>query len=356
MNSSSTVRALALGVVATVVAVSGGRPATADPVADFYKGKTVQIIIGAGMGGSYGLYAQLAARHLAGKIPGHPTIVVQSMPGAGGLKALAYEYNVAQKDGSVLAVPHAEVLQETVLDEKARFNAAKYNWIGRFVDVDLVGIALAKSGVTSLDVAKRRQVIVGSTGLRSVTGMVPVLFNRIAGTKFKIVVGYKGVDEMFLAQQKGEIEVVPASWVIAKVLHANEFKSGAMVAIFSTALERSAELPNTPTITEFGRNDDEKMFLRIYFAGGMVGRALATPPGVPAERVNALRAAFDAAVTDKGFEADVAKRHISINVMHGAQLASRIGKVMELTPAQVAKARKIYGDVLASVQGKGKGK
>jgi tripartite-type tricarboxylate transporter receptor subunit TctC len=345
-------RAAALGAVAA--AFIGLQPAAADPVADFYKGKTVQVIVGAGMGGSYGLYGQLAARHIAARIPGSPTVVVQSMPGAGGLKALAYEYNVAARDGSILAIPHAEVLQETVLNEKARFDAAKFSWIGRFVDVDLVGFALAKSGVTSLDVAKRRQVIVGSTGLRSVTGMVPVLFNRIAGTKFKIVVGYKGVDEMFLAQQKGEVEVVPASWVIAKVLHANDLKSGSMVAIFSTALERSAELPNTPSITEFGRNDDEKMFLRVYFAGGMVGRALAAPPGVPAERLAALRKAFDAGVADPGFAADVAKRSISINVMRGEELAARIDKVMQLTPAQVAKARKIYADVLASVQDKGK--
>ena len=158
MNPITMARAISLGVLAAVVAgSSGARSAAADPVADFYKGKTVQIIIGAGMGGSYGLYAQLAARHIADKIPGRPTVVVQSMPGAGGLKALAYEYNVAQKDGSVLAVPHAEVLQETVLNEKARFDAAKYGWIGRFVDVDLIGIALAKSGVTSLDVAKQAQ-------------------------------------------------------------------------------------------------------------------------------------------------------------------------------------------------------
>ena len=355
MDPITMARAISLGVLAAVIAgSSGARPAAADPVADFYKGKTVQIIIGAGMGGSYGLYGQLAARHIASRIPGNPTVLVQSMPGAGGLKALAYEYNVAAKDGSILAVPHAEVLQETVLNEKARFNAAKFNWIGRFVDVDLVGIALTKTGVASLDVAKRRQVIVGSTGLRSVTGMVPVLFNRVAGTKFKIVVGYKGVDEMFLAQQKGEIEVVPASWVIAKVLHAEDFKNGSMVAIFSTALERSAALPNTPTITEFGRDDDEKMFLRIYFAGGTVGRALAAPPGVPAERVKALRAAFNAAVADKGFAADVDKRKISINTMPGEELAARVDKVMELTPAQTAKARKIYADVLASVQDKGK--
>ena len=127
MNPITMARAISLGVLAAVVAgSSGARSAAADPVADFYKGKTVQIIIGAGMGGSYGLYAQLAARHIADKIPGRPTVVVQSMPGAGGLKALAYEYNVAQKDGSVLAVPHAEVLQETVLNEKARFDAAKY--------------------------------------------------------------------------------------------------------------------------------------------------------------------------------------------------------------------------------------
>lgn len=351
MKRISMARAAAFGAVLSLCAGTTGT-AMADAVADFYKNRTITIVFGAGMGGSYGLYSQLATRHIGKKMPGTPNVIIQSMPGAGGMKALNYMYNAAPKDGSFIGLVHQEVLQETILNPQARFDAGKFNWIGRFVDVDYIGVVPAKLGVKSLDDARKKQVIAGATGMRAASGLAPEVFNRTTGTKFKVVAGYKGVDEMFLAQEKGEVDLVTATWVIVKVIRGAQIKSGALIPIYAMSLERMADLPNTPSITEFGRNEAETMFLRIWAAGGTVGRSLAAPPGTPADRVKALRAAFDAMVAEPGFKTDTEQKNISINTMAGEALAQRVQKVLQLTPEQVESTRKVYGDLLASIREK----
>ena len=190
MRDRSMTGAASVGVLTAIsigACLLASQPASADAVADFYKGKTVTIIIGSGFGGSYGLYSQLAARHIGKFMPGKPTVIVQSMPGAGGLKAIAYAYNAAARDGSVISVPQQEVLEETILDPKVRFDVRKFQWIGRFVDVDYIGVVTDKLGVKSLDDARKKQVVAGATGARAASGLAPQIFNRWAGTKFKVV-------------------------------------------------------------------------------------------------------------------------------------------------------------------------
>jgi tripartite-type tricarboxylate transporter receptor subunit TctC len=278
------------------------------------------------------------------------------MPGAAGLKELAYTYNAAPKDGSVIDLAHQEVLQESILNEKARFDARKFNWIGRFVDVDYIGVVTARSGVKSIDDARKKQIVAGATGARGASAIGPELFNRTAGTKFKVVAGYKGTDEMFLAQEKGEVDMVTATWVIVRAAHADAFKSGKLIPICAMALERIPDLPNVPTITEFGSDPAVRTFVRIWAAGGTVGRALATPPGVPAERVQALRTAFDRMLADPAFKADIDKHKTPFNPMSGEKLAQRIQQVATLSPAEIASSRKLYAALLSSKSAKGKRK
>lgn len=342
--------AVAISFIAATVATSA--MADTKAVADFYRGKTVTVHFGGGMGGSYWLYSQLAASHLGKHIPGNPTLVIQSMPGAGGLKGLNYSYNAAPKDGSFITLAHAEVLQETILNPQSKFNAKDYQWVGRLTDIVSLAVASKKSGVKTLDDARKRQVIVGATGLRSWTGFAPMLFNRVADTKFRIVAGYKGADEMFHAMEKNEIEVAPVSWVVVKVRQAAALKSGDIVPLFVIALDRMNEFPNTPTITEFGRNDGEKLFLQVFAGNGMIGRALATPPGVPAERVQALRNAFDKMIADPAFLAYTREKNIDLNPLKGAALAARINKVMDMKPEQVERTRKVYAEMLEAIKDK----
>lgn len=351
MKVTQATRSASVGLlVAAALAGStlGSRSAAADNVADFYKGKTVQIIIGAGFGGSYGLYSQLAARHIGKYIPGHPKVIVQSMPGAGGLKALAYAYNAAPKDGTYIILAHQEVLQETILDPKARFDVRKFQWIGRFVNVDYVGVVTNKSDIKSLADARKKTVIAGATGARAASALAPQLFNMYAGTKFKIVAGYKGTAGMFLAQKRGEVDLVTATLVIIKAAHDEAYKSGELVPIFAMSLGRIPELPKVPSITEFGHTAAEKSFLKIWAAGGTIGRSLAAPPGVPAVRVAAFRTAFNKMITDPAFKADVAKHGTPFDPMSGKELTARIDKVMQITPKQIAATRKVYADLLAS--------
>ncbi len=343
-------RSSMLLAVACGAAIQAGAAFAADPVADFYKGKDVQVVIGADVGGSYGLYGQLAVRHLKKHIPGQPNLVLQSMPGAGGLKALGYTYTAAPKDGTVITIAHAEVLFETLLVEGNPFNAKDYRWIGRMMDADFVGLVTKKSGVANLDDAKKKQVIVGATGINSVTAVGPQLFNEFIGTKFKIVSGYKGTNEIFFAMEKGEADSIAVSWVTAAYIQGEKLKSGELIPVYAVAGERLKELPNVPNITEFGRTPTEKAFVEIYASSALIGRALAAPPGVPADRIQALRVAFQNMVKDPEFLADAKDKNIPVNLMAGEKLDAEVTRIMATPKDVVDGAKTFYKKLLADIE------
>lgn len=343
-------RHLVMLAAACVALIPGKIVLAADPVADFYKGKDVQVVIGADVGGSYGLYGQMVVRHLKKHVPGSPNLVLQSMPGAGGLKALGYTYNAAPKDGTVITVAHAEVLFETLLVDGNPFNAKDYKWIGRMMDADFVGLVTKKSGVANLEDAKKKQVIVGATGVNSVTAVGPQMFNDYAGTKFKIVSGYKGTNDIFFAMEKGEADSIAVSWVTAAFIHGDKLKSGELIPIYAVAGERLKELPNVPNITEFGRNPTEKAFIDIYSSSALIGRAVATPPGVPDDRVAALRAAFDKMAKDPEFLADTKEKNIPLNIMSGETLGAHVMRIMATPKETVDGAKAVYKGLLDGIQ------
>jgi tripartite-type tricarboxylate transporter receptor subunit TctC len=333
-------------ILATILMACFATAARAESVADFYKGKDVRILIGAGAGGTYGLYALLAARYMRKHIPGEPGLAIQGMPGAGGITAMNYSYNAAPRDGTLMHLVHAEVLFETLLSPGVKFNAQNYNWIGRFVDADFIGVASKRSGIRSFDDAKKREVTMGATGRRSVTALGPLMFNRVAGTKFKVIAGYKGTNDVYIAMERGEIDGVAVSWANAKAVHGQKMASGELVPFFTIADERIPELPKVPTITEFG-NDAEKTFLAIYTSSGTIGRSLVFPPGVPAERVNAMRIAFDRTLKDPVFQEELKSKHILFAPMSGEKLKAYVDKFMTTPPARIEASRRIYKELLS---------
>ena len=350
MNSFG-LRVVFTGALAAIAAVPNLAAADDAAVANFYQNKNVTVLIGAGMGGSYGLYGQLTSNNLGRFLPGTPNMVIQSMPGAGGMKALNYAYNVSPKDGSVILGTHQEVLQETVLNPKAKFDVSKFRWVGRYTDVDYVGFVSDKSGVKTLDDARKKVVVVGATGARAANALGSLAFNRFAGTKFKVITGYKSTAEMFVATERGEIDSVTATWVVMKAFHLPKIRSGKLIPIFAMALERLKEYPDVPAITEFGANSAEKKFLNFWASGGMIGRSVFTPPGVPEDRLNALRNGFDAMIKSPDFLAMAEARKANLNTMGGAELEGRIAKVMDsLTDSDKVAARKIYGELLKSAR------
>ena len=340
-------RKSAILVAAVSVAIVFSTALRAQTVAEFYKGKDVRILIGADVGGSYGLYALIAARHMRKHIPGEPNIITQIMPGAGGITGMNYSYNAAPKDGSLMHLVHAEVLFETLLTEDVKFNAQNYQWIGRFADADFIGVASKRSGVKSFEDAKNRVVIMGSTGRRSVTALGPLLFNRTAGTKFKVITGYKGTSDIYIAMERGEVDGVAVSWANAKSIHGAQMTSGELIPFFTVAEERLRELPNIPTVTEFGRDDNEKTFLALYTSIGTIGRSLVFPPGVPQDRVAALRAAYEKTIKDPEFLAEVNSKNILFAPMSGGQLTAYVDKFMKTPSALIEAARKTYGELLS---------
>ena len=340
-------RTFAIAIAAAAAVVMSATAPRAQTVEEFYKGKDIRVLIGADVGGTYGLYALLAARHMRKYIPGQPNLVLQSMPGAGGIVGLNYSYNAAPKDGTLIHLVHAEVLFETLFTRDVKFNAQHYQWIGRFADADFIGVTSRRSGVRSLDDARKREVIIGATGRRSVTAIGPQMFNRTAGTRFRVIAGYKGTADIYIAMERGEVDGIAVSWANAKTLHGAAMAKGDIVPVFTVADARIAELPNVPAITEFANTDDEQAFVSIYTSSGMIGRALAFPPGVPKDRVAALRNAYERTIRDPEFLAEVKAKNILFTPMSGEALAAYVDKVIKSPPASVAAARKMYEGFLA---------
>ncbi len=334
----------AAAVLAAMVASNTGR---AQPVAQFYEGKDIRVLIGAGVGGTYHLYAMLAARFMRKHIPGTPSLTLMTMPGAGGITAMNHSYNVAPKDGTLMHLVHAEVLFETLLSPGVMFNAKDYQYIGRFADADFAGMVSKKSGVKTLDDAKKRTVTFGSTGRRSVTFLGPMMFNRTAGTQFKVIAGYKGTSDIDIALERGEVDGVALSWAAVTSVHGQKYANGDIIPVFAVADGRMKPIPNVPAITEFGRNEEEKTFLGIYTSSGTIGRALVFPPGVPADRVAALREAFEKTLRDPEFLAEVKSKGILFDPMSGTDLQAYVAKYMQTPAARIDAARKIYSDLLA---------
>lgn len=321
--------------------------AHAQSVANFYKGKDVRILIGAGVGGTYGLYAQLATRRLRKHIPGQPNLIMQGMPGAGGNVGLNYSYNVAPRDGTLIHLVHAEVLFETLFNDKIKFNAKNYKYIGRFADADAVAVATRKSGVKSLDDARKKEMTMGVTGRANVFALAPMMLNKLTGTKFRIIAGYKGTSGIHLAMQRGELDGGGFTLANVQVVQADALKKGDIVPFFAISSKRLKDYPDLPAMTEFG-GDREKTLMEIYASAGTVGRALAFPPGVPDDRLAALRAAFQNMLVDPDFVADVKKARIPISPMRGEELAAYVTKVMSMPATVLDGARKLHGELLAS--------
>ena len=332
--------------MAAAAALIMPQAASADAVSDFYDGKTVKVVIGASMGGSYGIYAQLLSRHVSKHLKGAPTVVVQSMPGSGGNKAMNYTSNAGAQDGSVVSIVQISVALETLFNPKARFNAKNYKYIGRFADANIVATAHKRSGLKTWKDAKTKVYNYGSIGRRNVTFIGAAVMNMLGGAKFKIISGYRGTKTSYLAMERGELDAAATSWTTLNVRHAKELKDGTFIPILQLTRKRTSYLPNTPAITEFGTTKGEKTFVEIIGVGAEIGRTLAGPPGMPMHLVAGWRKAFDATMSDPAFVSDITKRKSRLSPATGAEMTKIIGSVMDLPKADIAAADKVYKALL----------
>jgi tripartite-type tricarboxylate transporter receptor subunit TctC len=304
--------------------------------ADFYKGKSVDLFIGYAPGGGYDTYARLVARHMGDFLPGKPSFVPKNMAGGGGRVLAAYIYNIAPKDGSAIATADQSlVLQQAIGDTTIKFDMNKFVWIGNPSADNNTAVTWHTTGVKTLDEAKQQEVIVGATGPNT-SAQLPQVMNAILGTKFRIVQGYPGGNEMNLAMESGEIGSRGSnpwsSWKGTKPDWIRDKKINILVQI---GLSKAVDLPDVPLLIDLAKNDNDRAVLRLISAPATIGRPLFGPPGTPDARVATLRKAFDEMVKSKTFLDEAARERLDINPVSGVDLARIVSEIVA-TPKPVA--------------------
>ncbi len=339
-NMKSVSIALAAAAWTTILPTPA---AVAQPADKFYEGKTIRIIVALGTGGDYDNYARIAGRYLGKYIPGNPTVVVQNMPGAGGLLAANHLANVAPKDGTVIGALHANTtLAQVTSAPNVEYDVRKFNWIGRTSSGGLnVHHTFTKSGIASFYDLLKREVVVGGGGPTSDSIVVPTAVTQMMGAKLKILGGYSGTAETTLALERGEIDMAMQNWEFLRRNNADWLKEKKINLIVQYGTKRHPELPNVPTIMELSKTDEQRQVWSIFLMSGTIGYSLTMPAGVPADRVAVVRKAFLDMVKDPDLKAEVTKANLPIEPVAGAELEKTIESVFKIDTAAVAKAKQL---------------
>jgi tripartite-type tricarboxylate transporter receptor subunit TctC len=332
------------GIAALLLAAALPASAQTDPVAEFYRGKTVRMVVGYGPGGSYDLYGRLAAEFLGRHIPGNPTVIPVNMPGAGGFKAVDYLYKVAPQDGTYLGSTAQQLAMTVLVDEKWGIDARRFNYLGRLTSMVDVAVALPKSGITSFADARKREITVGAGQSTSTSAIYARALNAYAGSRFKIITGYSGTTEIQLAVERGEVDVNGGESLPTVIVQHPDWLLGKAVFLYQSGLKRFPQLSQVPTMTELVTSDEGRTVMRVLAGTAEVGRSILTTPGVPPERLAALRTAFAAMLKDPQFLAAAKKRHIMIDPATSEQIDAVTRETMNLPKETVTALKKVLQD------------
>ena len=324
-------------LTAWLVAVS----AQAQP---FYEGKTVTIITSTGSGGGYDVTARLVARHMPRHIPGNPNMIVQNMPGGGNVLATNHMFSIAPKDGTMIATLHNAIPLHQVLDgHGVRYDVSKFNWLGSTGSENEVIFTWHTTGVTNIEEARQKEVILGGTGAGSGIVIIPTAMNNLLGTKFKMVMGYKSSEDLNLALQRGEVEARAFSMTSIKGQRSDWVTEKKINFIAQAGAHRAHELPDVPLLTELAKTDEERGILSLISSPPSLGRPFTAPPDIPADRLAILRKAFAATMQDKAFLEEAEKLKLDIEPMSAEEVTKIVQDVVKAPPEVVAKARAIMG-------------
>jgi tripartite-type tricarboxylate transporter receptor subunit TctC len=332
-----------LAVVLTLILASFAAPAAADPVADFYKGKQIRLIIRSGVGGTYDLYGRLLARHMTRHIPGNPTILPVNMAGGGGIKAANYVAEVAPRDGTILTLVSQGLAVDQGLGLNPSFQAdlRNFNWIGNLSSAGQVVVAWHTSPTKTLADAMKRETVLGTTGAGASAVQIAAVLVNVIGAKFKLVVGYGDAHDVNLAMERGEVEARSSSpWPSYLAATPHYVLDKLIVPLVQVGLEKDPDLPQVPLLRDLAKSPREREVMDFLSMAVAVGRPLATTPGVPADRVTALRKAFDETLADPAFLADAEHQRLELRAMNGAALAKLVRDVIE-TPLELRERVKL---------------
>ena len=316
--------------------VAGGSPGAAE---DFYSGKDITLYVGSPAGGPYDAYARLIARHLGRNIPGGPNIVVQNMPGASGRRLMGFMYNLAPKDGTVIAAPQRAVAFDPLLGVESHFDANAMAWIGSANKETNVCVVWHTSPIQTIEDVKRKEMVVGTSGPSSTDAIYPNLMNYLFGTRFKVVTGYKGAPETHLAMERGEVDGrCGISWDTLVSLNADWLRDRKVRLLVQIGLVKEPALPDVPWVFDMAKSEQDKQILAFWTAPNEMGRPFVAPPDLPDDRISILRRAFDATMNDPQLRAEAAGMKLAVASIGGEQVQALIRQIYATPADVVAKA------------------
>lgn len=332
-------------VMAGVLAC-GMMPASlaADPVADFYKGKTLSIVVPIGPGGTYDFYGRLGALIMEKHLPGNPKVITQLMTGAGGAVATTHVGTAAPRDGTVLLSMHASAPQNQVLGLAGNYDLSKFLMVGLFTPLNSsLTVWRATSPALTIEEAKSKEVVLGSTGAGSYQYQLPVLLNALVGTKFKVILGYKSVSEENLSMERGEIHGRGGTIVSWAITEPDWVQGNKIVHLVQIGTRRAVGFEDVPLATELVTSLEHKQALNLVGSGAALGRSLAATPGIPPDRAKALRDAFDRGMKDPEILAQAKQMKLDIDPQSGAELEAIVKDILDTPKSVVALVNKTVG-------------
>jgi tripartite-type tricarboxylate transporter receptor subunit TctC len=335
---------LALLAISLAFGTRAVGPAHAEGVADFYRGKQITVIVGSDVGGGYDTYARTLAAHIGRFIPGNPAVLVQNMPGVGSLVATNYIANVAPKDGTVIGAINPGVVVEPLFHpDRAKFDARKFNWLGSMLsETQTIAVWHTAPVQKFEDLFTTELVVPGSGGA---TTIFPLLLNGVLGTKFKVVHGYKSSSQGLLAIERGEAQGMGGNTLASyKAAHADLLRDGKIRIIASYGLHPNPELANVPKVIDYAKTKAQRAALVLVLSRQDIGRPYILAAGVPADRVKAMRAAFDAMMKSREFLDEAAKRKLELAPIRGEDLVPLINEAYATPPDVIRQVKGLLGD------------
>src|SRR5918998_1515249 len=310
---------------------------------EFYKGKTVEVLVGFSPGGGYDIYARALAQFLPKHLPGQPTVIVKNMPGAGSITLVNYLLNIAPKDGTVFgSFDQSLIVAPLFGGEFAKVDASKLSWVGSIAKGNTVCVTWHTSAVKTWDDLLKKPAVFGGTGRQDVRYTQAAMIKNMFGADLKIVTGYKGSSDLRIAMERGEIDATCGdSWTSLKSTAADWLREKKVNLLVQFALESHPEIRDVPLLIDKARTAEDKAALRLLFGAQIAGRPYAAPPGLPPERLQTLRAAFDATMKDPEFLAFTDKARLEVDPVTGQEIEAAVREIYGTPPEVVARAKVI---------------
>ena len=330
--------ALSLAVAATLTAPA----ASAQSAAEFYHSRNMELLVGSGAGGGYDLYARLLARRMGEHIPGKPILIVKNLVGGGGIRAANLMYNVSPRDGSTIAtVSNAMITAPLIGSEATQFDPSKFTWIGSMSSEDSVCVAWHAAGVKTWDDLLAKKLIVGTAAPGTTTYTYPTLLRNMFGAQFELVTGYPDASQVALALERGEVQAICQTFSSLQAQRPQWLAEKQVNVILTLGLQRIPELPDTPTVMEISKTDEQKQMLKVIMAQNFAGRPFFAPPDIPTDRKLALRQAFDAVVKEPALIEDAKKQRLEIAPANGQAVEDLVKSVYATPPAMIENVKQV---------------